>query len=126
MVHLLSALIVGSIYGGGYSLRGGKLGLYKLSIIMLCVYLVAAVGGFLLEDGLYGMIGQGNWGIFSYAREVLVYSLWLQSLICAALSVASFINARHWRYLAGSVAFALLFLVLAYATSTQAMALPLG
>lgn len=125
MVHLLSALIVGSVYGSGYSLRGGALNLYKLSVVMLCIYMVAAATGFVLEDTLFGLIGQGNWGIFSYAREVVVYSLWLQSLICMALSVASFINARRLRYLAGGVFFATLFLALAYATTTQAMAFSL-
>src|SRR5689334_6982321 len=109
MIHLLSALIVGSIYSGGYSLRGKKLNLYKLSVVTLTILVVTVAATFLLEDPLYGMLGHSYWSIFSYARDVVVYSLWLQSLICLALSVASFINARHWRYLAGSVFFGLIF-----------------
>ena len=123
MVHLLSALIVGSVYGGGYSLRGTKVNLYKLSVVMLGIYMIASVTGFFFEDTFFGLIGQGSWGIFTYAREVVVYSLWLQSLICMALSVASFINGRRLRYLAGGILFATLFLALAYATSPQATVL---
>jgi len=124
MVHLLSALIVGSVYSGGYSLRGKKLNLYKLSVITLCILVAAAIGSFLIEGSLTGAMDHSSWSIFLYAREVIVYSLWLQSLICAALSIASFINARHWRYLAGSVFFGIIFIALAFATSSQAIALP--
>jgi hypothetical protein len=72
---------------------------------------------------MYVALGHANWSIFSYARQVVVYSLWLQSLICIALSVASFMNARRLRYIAGGVLFTAIFLFIAYATSTQALAL---
>jgi hypothetical protein len=122
MIHLLSALIVGSVYSGGYSLRGRDLPIYKVSIILLLTLLGMSAGAFYFEVEIQTLLGGEYWRTIAYAREVLVYSVWLQSLICVALSIASFIVGRKWRHLAGGVLFAAIFLALAYATTNPVMA----
>ena len=122
MIHLLSALIVGSVYSGGYSLRGRDLPLYKVSTLFLLALLSVSAGAFYFEVEIQALLGGEYWSTVAYAREVLVYSVWLQSLICVALSIASFIVGRKWRYLAGGVLFAAIFLALAYATGNPVMA----
>jgi len=122
MIHLLSALFVGSIYGGAYSLRGGKAHVYRISVILLCILLVAVVSSIVWETQIVMLIGEGSWGTVDYAREILIHALWLQSLVCTALSVVALINRRNLKYLAGACASCMLFIVLAYANGSGAMA----
>jgi hypothetical protein len=117
MVHLVSAIIVGSVYGCCYALRGKDANVYRVSVGFL-VALLAIVGvSFLYESQIYTMAGATNWGVVSYARAAAVYSLWLQSLLCTALSIVALMKVRHWKYLALGITFVAIFIALAYATS---------
>ncbi|MDB5035696.1 MAG: hypothetical protein JWQ98_2937 [Chlorobi bacterium] len=116
MIHLVSALIIGSVYGGGYAARGKELPIYRLSIALLVLMLAIAGSAFLFENQLYGLIG-GQWGTFLFARNIAVYALWLQSLICTVLSIVALKTRWHWKYIALGVMFCVLFIALAYATS---------
>ena len=111
MIHLLSALIVGSIYGGAYSLRGNAVRIYRLSVILLVALLGLLLPSIIWENQLIEFDGGNWWGTISYARDVLLYSLWLQSLICTTLSVVGLVNQRQRRYLAGACVFCVIFLV---------------
>ena len=117
MIHLLSALIVGSIYGGAYSFRGNAVRIYRLSVIVLLALLAVLLPSLIWERELLASIGDDWWGTVTYARDVLVHSLWLQSLICTALSIVGMINGRQRRYLAGACTFSIIFVILAYANS---------
>jgi hypothetical protein len=123
MIHLVSALIIGSVYGGGYAVGGKDLPIYRLSIALLVALLGIAGSAFLFESQLYNAIG-AQWGIFLFARNIAVYALWLQSLICTALSIVALKNRWHWKYIALGIMFCVLFIALAYATSnTTSMAM---
>ncbi len=123
MIHLLSALLVGSIYGGAYSLRGKAVHPYRLSVVLLFALLGLLLPSIIWEGQLATSVGADWWGTVAYARDVLLCSLWLQSLICTALSIVGMVSQRQRRYLPGACAFCLLFLVLAYANSNGSAAL---
>ncbi|MEP7219733.1 MAG: hypothetical protein ABI876_12500, partial [Bacteroidota bacterium] len=65
MIHLVSALIIGSVYGGGYATRGKDLPIYRMSIVLLVLLLGIAGSAFLFENQLYNAIG-AQWGMFLF------------------------------------------------------------
>ena len=117
MVHLVSAIIVGSVYGCFYAIKGKEANIYRVSVGFLVVLLAIVGASLLYENQIYTMAGATNWGVVSYARAAAIYSLWLQSLLCTALSVVALMKVRHWRYLALGITFVAIFIALAYATS---------
>lgn|GEM_PF-3599270 len=119
MVHVVSAMIVGSVYACCYALRGRDVNIYRVSVALLFALLGIVGAAFFYENDIYGMAGAANWGVVTYARGAALYALWLQSLLCTALSVVALMKVRHWKYLALGLTFCAIFIALGYATSNS-------
>lgn len=122
MIHLLSALIVGAVYGGAYSAGGRSVPVYRFSVILLLVFFAVVSGSIIWETELLALLGENSWATLDYGRNVLGHSLWLQSLICAVLSIFAMTSGRNWKYLAGACVSGVLFIVLAIMGGGEALA----
>lgn len=59
-------------------------------------------------------IGDQYFRTVTYAGEILLYSLWLQSLLCLGLSIVALAKDRQLKYAATGFLFCSIFLTLAF------------